>query len=515
LALPLRARVIGVKSRSSRAAFAAAATIAVASPPTHGQTWKYEPSIAIDETVTNNVNLDPNSSRRGDFVTTITPGLRFSELGAHTSLTGSISLPVLLYARTGSDNNDIVPQVNVLGNAELLPRLFYLEGSAYVSQQYLTPFGARPSSLTTRTDNQYTSQVYRLTPYIKGEASGDLNYELRDINTWTKGDATSVNNTFSNEVLGTLRRDPRPFGWGADYDRVDTKFGGQQSFVTELGRLRGSYLADQQLELTASIGYEHNDFLIVNHDNSIYGVGMRWRPTERTTLDASWEHRFFGASYNVVFNHRTALSTWNAYASRNITSYPQQFGALGSGVDVAAALNQIFAARITDPAQRQTIVNQFINDRGLPSVLSGPINVFTEQITLQESMGGAVTLSGARNTASFSAYRQRNEPITGAGTSLPDPFNVLDNNTQYGGNAVWSTALTPRVALTTSIEALRTVANAQPGTTKQLTIRTMLTTPLSDLTSFYAGLRYQVLHSTLMDEYDEVAAFVGIVHIFH
>ena len=84
----------------------------------------------------------------------------------------------------------------------------------------------------------------------------------------------------------------------------------------------------------------------------IYGVGIEWRPTERTNVVANWEHRFFGASYLFSFDHRTPLSVWSVSASRNITSYPQQLASLPAG-NVQGILNQLFLSRIPDPTLRQ------------------------------------------------------------------------------------------------------------------------------------------------------------------
>src|SRR5262245_40736934 len=69
------------------AASACAATVrATAGPPAAAQTWHFVPSIALDETLTNNVNLTPPDSARGDLVTVITPTLAFDEKSARTTL---------------------------------------------------------------------------------------------------------------------------------------------------------------------------------------------------------------------------------------------------------------------------------------------------------------------------------------------------------------------------------------------------------------------------------------------
>src|SRR5262245_47863809 len=221
-----------------------------------GPARPFELFLGVQETLTNNVDLESTDVRRGDLVTQLTPGFRLSLKGAHSSLTGQVLLPILIYARTGSENNTVEPFVDLLGLAELVDRFLFVEGAVNVSQQYLTPFGARSQSLANVTDNRYTSQTYRVTPYIRNSVGSDYSYELRDSNIWTKGNNNVVNDAYTNELTGYFRRDPRPFGWAVEVDRTSTKFADQQKQLQELARLRGIYQADVSLLLTAGAGYE-------------------------------------------------------------------------------------------------------------------------------------------------------------------------------------------------------------------------------------------------------------------
>ncbi len=477
----------------------------------------FVPTISLEETITDNVNLQPSATRRSDLVTQIIPGVAITERGARTRLEGNISAPILLYARTGADNNRVVPQVNLLGNVEAVERLFFVEASIYVTQEYLSPFGTRSTSLTNKTDNQYVSQVYRVSPYFRGDAAADLHYEVRDNNIWSNLSSTpiSVNNSYTNEVVAHLTRDALPFGWSLEYNRSDVKFTGQQSEVTELGRGRLVYRPDTRLELSTGAGYEQNRYPLAHFNDFIYSVGARWRPTERTTVDGSWEHRFFGSSYSFVFDHRTPLTVWNVGASRNVTSYPQLLAQFGPGSIVPLLLDALFASRIPDPAQRAQFVLQFIQDRGLPFVLSGPFNLYTQQIYLQERANATVGFIGARNSVFLTAYRVRTEPIAGTSAALPPLFELINNNTQVGGGVVWTYNITGSTTLSTSADYLHTKANAPlTGTTKQGSVRTVLTTPISANTSVYAGARFQSLHSDFSDSTREIAGYAGVTHTF-
>src|SRR5215470_2041519 len=124
-------------------AIACAATVlaTAGSPPAQAQPWHFVPSVALDETLTNNVNLSPPDAARGDLVTVITPTLAFDEKSARTTLRGTVSLPVALYAKTGALNNKVYPLAYLLGDVDVYEKFFRVEGEASVSQQFSNPFG--------------------------------------------------------------------------------------------------------------------------------------------------------------------------------------------------------------------------------------------------------------------------------------------------------------------------------------------------------------------------------------
>ena len=481
-----------------------------------GQTWFLEPTIDSLFTLTDNVNLT-STDRKADFVTQLTPGLKFSERSAHTRLEGNVQIPVLLYARTGSQNDDVQPQVAVSGIAELVERLFYVDGAINVSQQYLSPFGPRPADLSTATSNRYTAQSYRVTPILRGDAGNGLSYQLRDDNIWADESNTTfaTQSSYTNDLNGKLTRDAQPLGWQLEYDRSDTRFFDQSPQRSDIGRAKLLARQDVALEWSLSGGYEDNNYPGVKESGGVYGAGVRWHPTDRTTLDADVEHRFFGAAYHVAMDHRTPLSAWSVRASRDITTYPQELATLTAGEDVNALLNRLFSSRITDPAQRQQFVEQFIRDRGLPPTVADPLALYTQQVLLQESFEARGTLIGARNSLLGAVFRVRTEPLSNANQALTDLLLAQDNNTQTGGSLTWTLKVTPLYTLATTTSYVRTVENVDDGDrTRQIILTTSLSAPLSPLTQAMVGGRWQRSWGNVGNDYRETAVFVGIRHIF-
>jgi uncharacterized protein (PEP-CTERM system associated) len=479
--------------------------------------WQLLPELGLELDFTDNVDLAPSDRKRSDFVLAILPRLTILEKSAHTTFSGSIAAPSFLYART-SGNDRVRPEVNLAGNAELVPRVFFVDGAVNISQQYLSPFGAQPQSLINATNNRYTAQSYRFSPYIKGESRGDLKYELRDNNIWSNATSAPVATraSYTNELVGDIRREPRPLGWSIDYRRDETRFTSQPPFRDQIGRGNVLWLPDREIELSGMAGYEETEFPTLSTSDVIYGAGFRWHPSDRTKLDARWEHRFFGTSYHVDFSEHTRLTTWSLGASRDITTFPRQLATLGADQNVAALLDQIFASRIADPTERQTFVDQLIRDRGLPSALGSPLTLYTEQVTLRETVHATVGILGARNSVFVTADRTQSEPVTGVTTTPVDLLLLQNDTTQYGTSVVWTHKLTSLLTLVTNADWFRTLSNRQSGLrATQQNARIILSARLSPLSDVYAGVRHQTLDSTVAaSSYRETAVFVGLRHFF-
>ena len=499
-----------------------AGVLAAGAPLAQAQTWKITPAVSWESTWTDNVNLAPSSRKESDWINQITPTLQFAWASAHTRAAGRIGLPVLLYARQ-SESNEIRPEVAVTATWEAIERFFFVDASINISQQFLSPFGATPNNLGNITNNRYTAQNYTISPYIRGTTGDGLEYELRDTNTWSNAsqiEAQGVGATgYSNEIRGFVGRSARPTGWSLEYDRTEVKFTNQDSEVTEIARARALYGPDPTLQFSLIGGYENNHFAFTEDKGPVYGGGISWHPSERTQLDATVEHRFFGAGYNVAFNHRWPLSAFTIRASRDTNSYPQQLANLPAGANVSQLLNAIFTSRIPNATERQGVVDDIIRNRALPTTLSTPVVLFTEQITLLEQFSATYGILGARNGIFFTAYRSKDEPIANNRDDFI-PQSVLQdvnrNNTQVGASVAWTHQLTPTMTIGTDLNWSRTTSNEELAVkTRDFTVNGLLSASLTALTTAYGGIRYQDQSPNTGEGYKEFAVFIGLTHRFN
>jgi uncharacterized protein (PEP-CTERM system associated) len=542
----LRNATIGARRARRRAAGLAAITCALAAAPVGAQIAPWTPpagssgatggigapvvgasgsapgtpwtaAVLVQLTGTDNVNLSPSNAADGGLVTEITPSLAVNWKGNRTTLVGDVSLPVVLYLPSGVASDRVFPSVNLLGDVALVKNLFYVEGAINVSQQFFNPFGAQPVSVTNQTQNRYRSDAYRISPFIRGTTLQNTYYELRYDNVWTNlsGAPVNTNNSYYQTWSGVASNTQATLGWSLSGNYTDIDFNNQSPITQQLYRARPLYNINQIWQVSASVGYERNEFTATESSGPIYGVGFIWRPSQRTNVVGDWEHRFFGSSYQFSFDHATPLSVWSVQASRSITSYPQQFATVPGGVNIAAFLNNLFVLRVPDATERAQLIAAFIADRGLPQSTSGAVNLYTEQILLQQSASGSMGLVGARNSVFVNVFYVKSEPITATGQVLPPLFVTGNNNTQIGGSAVWSRQLTPSLTFLASVDGVETRGNgASIAETRQGTLRLGLSRPLTANTTGFVGARYQTLTSNVAPEFNEVAAFVGLTHSF-
>jgi uncharacterized protein (PEP-CTERM system associated) len=282
--------------------------------------------------------------------------------------------------------------------------------------------------------------------------------------------------------------------------------GGATGGASTIEVVRGTlpYQIDPQLQVSLRGGYESDKFAgldspDVTYGNSIYGAGMNWRPTDRTSLDGFWEHRFFGSSYSAQLSHRLPNVALTATFNRGLNTYPQLALLIPAGVNIASYLDAAYTTRIPDPAARQLAVQQFLAQTGLPPSLFSPLNFYSPSIQLQESQTVSAVFIGVRNALSLTVFNVKSEVVTGTVSALP-PQQFSQNNTQTGTGVNFTHNLSGQTNLSASVS----YSKVKPlGTeTSDLNVRSNnfntslgVSTTFSPKTSGSAGISYSKFES--------------------
>ena len=499
---------------------------------------KWALSASAGAIATYNHYIGANQPQDG-FVACLTAGLGIhSGEGGRLKLNGSLGASEFLC--TGGQGNGFAPSVALAANLEVIEKFFFVDASANVSETFITPFGPQPSNLTVPTNNRYISQAYSVSPYIQGVIAPNISYTLRDDNVWTPsasyGDSSAKTpTTYYNNLNGQMSSVVGyGGGWTLQYGRTSYDNGVDTgTYVTQVGRAVGSYAVDPQLTLSLRGGYETDRFPALNGDNgallpsssnagTIYGAGLNWRATERTSLNGYWEHRFFGSSYNWQVSHRLPNIALGANFTRGLSSFPQLALTIPAGITIAQFLDAAFTTRIADPAQRAAAVAQFLAQTGLPPTLTSPLNFYARSITLQQTASLSAVWAGALNALGFTLFNSRSEAISGTGSALPSAVQFGANNTQTGGGVNYSRRLSGFTNLVASAIYATTKPDDTEGSltnvrSKNFNASVGVSTQLAPKTSGSVGVSYFTFDTpgaSNIGSQSTVSVYASVSHTF-
>lgn len=459
--------------------------------------WKITPTIAVNETATDNVALD--QTNKSDLITDISPGIRIAGSGGRSKLQFNYQLHNLIYAQDSSRNNT-QNSLNAQGTLEALENWFFIDASGVISQQSISAFrGSTSTSVNTSTNSNTTeASNYRISPYIRGSFGSFADYQLRynRSTTTTKSGPSFDSNT--GEWVASLKSQTTfaSLGWSLDASSQTVKFSDGRK--NQADRLRGvlSYAVTPEVRLSLIAGREANDYLTTSKEtHTIKGVGLDWEPTDRTKISVSREDRFFGKSNYFNLTHRTAGTAWKYSESKDATVLPTQQASAGLGTFYDLALS--ICASILPPgssaAQQAACAMALLGP--IPPNNLVPGGFLSSGVTLQKRRDLSFALVGVRNTVTFAATQTESQALSqniGSDFFEGEDFSQSTDIRQRGGSINWSHKLTPMSSLTGTIS--RMTSSGSGGSSSMETIQKVmtlnLTTKLGPNTSAGLGARH-------------------------
>jgi uncharacterized protein (PEP-CTERM system associated) len=482
--------------------------------------WTVRPEITLRETYTDNVFIGVGTPR-SDWVTEVTPAIRID--GRSPRLTANLSYaPSAVFYARNNEFNDVINNLDAFGKLEAVENYFFVEAAARINQTFVTPFAPQPGDITLVSPNRLETRTLSFSPYVRHEGS-DLAYELRNANTWTNSDSDSLGKFRTDRWTGHVGAPVRRFGWRLEFDHTDISY--YDSIVerpedkSRLYRGRLYYQPDPAWRLSASAGSEENNYVLQQmQQTDIYGATIAWRPSARTSADIEYEKRFFGPSRLVRLNHRTALSSWTVRYSRNTSTYQEEVLRLPPG-NTTALLDSIFTARIPDPEQRRTAVEQFMFANGTPAFLANSLAFYTQRVYLREGVDASVAFLGKRNSITFTAFAAESSDISVDVLGLlPDAIQRARKLKQRGFGASGQHSLTPSTSIVASGSRIFALQE-QPAELESRNdyFNLSLNHSISPKTIVFTGVsvtRFDTEDPLVPRNQDATSAFVGLNHRF-
>ncbi len=482
----------------------------------HAEKWRVTPTIAVDETLTNNLFLT-STNRTSDLVTGITPGISIEGQGRRVSLRLNYGLTQYLYARESSQNN-LQHSLNATGTLEAIEDFFFIDANATISQQLISAFGATSPSSANINNNQTETAYYSISPYIKGRLLTSTEYYLRYTPSTMSADSSAVSDTTTNQWVGRVNGNTRwsRLTWSIDASSISTEYDvGRDRDDTRYG-LTLSYALTPQFQFSLIAGRETNN--LVSLENETYsdsGYGIVWTPSPRTKLEGRMTRRFFGNGYNIVFSHRMPRSLLSYTASRDVSYQPAGVGNTGQGSNydayyaIIAANNPGLA-----PDAIRAQVNQVLQGRGVPADGTVVNGFLTNRPSLQKLQQLSYALLGARNTLTFSATESQQQPL-GVVSGVTDDYSLANEVTQRGFGIIWGHQLTGLSSLSLSLNEQRSLAKRTNAVdTKTQGAYLLFTTQLSPKTQANIGARHVISDGGFDADYTESALTAALSHSF-
>jgi len=407
------------------------------------------PTLLTEETYNDNVLLAPSGTPlTSAFITEITPRLAIVEDGPRFKMNFDYAIQHLTYS--GDAHTERTNQMlAATSTAELIDHLLYLDDSANINQQNQTPFGqATPNNLSISSD-RLTVRTLSIAPYLK-TATSDLLMELRFMRDFVRTSLGALTDSDASTVSMNVKSGPsfKAVDWGLQYNDQTIYYPNQNNIVMESILANTGVHLTPEFALTASAGYEKDNYVSLYQtqpEGADWSAGFEWTPSERTRVAASAGHHFYGDTYMLNASERTFASVWSLGYNTGLTTSRSQF-LVPVATNTFDFLNSLWQSSIPDAAQRQLIINAFIQNTGLPATINTPINTISDQVFLQKDLQGSVALTGAQNTILLSIFDLQRDAQTAeiTATAVTNNLSLLNNTRQRGGNIIWNHTFGPR-----------------------------------------------------------------------
>lgn len=507
-----------------------------AGPALEGRSVRFQTTLRLRGTLTDNVFYSA-TNRATDFITEVTPGITASVNSARLKLNGTAALPVYGYLAGNADPR-ISPTLNGNATLEAVENFFYVDARANVSTIYVSPLGPTAGYAGSASNNLEYQQTLAIAPYIKGRFAGEYSYLLRYENIWNDSTAPNGIRTTGTNARARVESPPRVVQWSVEGTQNQVRYPVGADFENSILRARLTWRPDQQVSLFGIGGYESFTTLAgtgtssttsptassATSSSAVYGAGGTWNPTPRTSLNASWEERFYGPSYLAALNHRRSMSSWRLNYSRQSSFYPTEALRIGAG-DIASQLDTMFSQTISDPFERQLAVQNLLSQLGSPTQVGNAQVFYAPRVTLVERLEGTVGAIGRRNSVFLTLFASSTESLFPIADSLPlDIFSAFNQVRGRGFTVAGNHRLTPltNLSLTYTLNRSRGVSATSGTTPTDSTNSTLFgsyNVTLGPKTTGTIGLRMSHFESsggtlTTTTTIDERAIIVGLDHRF-
>ncbi len=414
--------------------------------------------LGASATATNNVNLSRDDSQ-SSLILTVTPSIRVEGQSGRVRGFLNYALSASVYS-ADSQRATFRNFLSARANVEAVRNWLFVDASASVSRQDISPFGTQSSSPILDNSNSTTVSTVSVAPYIQGQIAGEVDYTARAFYSVTSSGTSLASGSSRFGGIASFNGSTRwsNLGWAANFSYREVNFTEGRSEFNQLNWIALNYGGIPDVILSARANAETSNVTSLNSQTHYgYGGGVRWTPSPRADLTLQYDTRIFGSSHLYAFNYRTARTIWSISSVQSLST--GQGGGLGGGIYGSGSgapvtaydlLFEVFASVQPDPVLRAQLVDAYLKANGIDPNATLTPNYLPNQVTEQLSNQASVAWRGLRDGVIFSVNQTRSTRLG----PLSNPGNDFANGqpvTWLGFAISWSHRLTPRSSLTATL----------------------------------------------------------------
>jgi uncharacterized protein (PEP-CTERM system associated) len=411
----------------------------------------FTPSIALEQIYNDNIRYTPDSTRREDFITRITPSLRIQADTAR--LQGGLTYaPAIDYYWRNTDQNRVSQNFNGQLLGTVIPDRFFIDARGQAAVQSLSGGVAPESEASGGRDNQVQTYTFSVSPYLvqrfRGLATARVGYVLNYVNqnrldrnaalpTDQLASSFTPSEYTSHQGYVTVRTG-EDFGRYAGQATVSaTEFVGgglYEGAFRRLALLENRYSITRTIAVVGDIGAEAQKFNTVpptDFEDIVWAAGVRLTPGPDTTITAKYGRR---DGFNSFFlESRVALgvrTTLFANYKESLTSSALDAGSLLGATTIDALGN------VVDAGTGQPVIPSIANSN--LGVQSGLSRTTTASVAISQQWD--------RDTLRFTLTQTERQPVADAPGATANQRGFAQESTSF--SVSWSHDLAENTVLT-------------------------------------------------------------------
>ncbi len=402
-----------------------------------------EPRISAGVTLSDNGNLSSTNSRNEQTLE-LRPGVRAVMNTPRIQGFADYSLNTLHYMQDTS-GDDLRHALHASATVNAWDNRAFVDLSGVVDDRATSAFDTLPGQ--GRSDaNRSQMASFRISPYLRGNLAGVADYELRyGLHTSDTDAANRSDLTAQDLSLRLGHRGAGRLGWSFDASMQDVDYASGRRTRSDSAVAGLIYNVSPQMMVTVRGGIEANDVITLTRESyRTAGLGLDWRPSPRTRLNAGVDKRYFGTGHNIALEHRTGRTVWRFSDAKDVTNNPLEAASasLGSVYDL---LDSLYTSLEPDPVRRAQLVQAELLRLGVSGNTQIFQNFLTSSTTLQRSQRLSVALQGVRSMLTFALARGDTSRL-GPASGIGDDF---DTNARIRSQS-WSVGYAHRLTPLTS-----------------------------------------------------------------